>query len=93
MDVELKNLEDQVMVIADASSGISLVTARKAAQRGAPVAPGFWRTPLPALRANLPLEREGELLMSSRRIGAHAGKRVSSSGRRRARCIAGQRAG
>lgn len=35
MAVRLKKLKDQVIVIAGASSGIGLVTARKAAQRGA----------------------------------------------------------
>ncbi len=35
MGVRLKRLEDQVMVITGASSGIGLVTARKAAARGA----------------------------------------------------------
>src|SRR5919201_662076 len=35
MEVKLKKLEDQVVVITGASSGIGLVTARKAAARGA----------------------------------------------------------
>ncbi len=35
MSVELKNLEDQVIVITGASSGIGLTTARMAADRGA----------------------------------------------------------
>jgi NADP-dependent 3-hydroxy acid dehydrogenase YdfG len=35
MSVRLKNLNEQVMVITGASSGIGLVTARLAAQRGA----------------------------------------------------------
>src|SRR5438270_6976575 len=35
MEVKLKKLEDQVVVITGASSGIGLVTARKAAERGA----------------------------------------------------------
>ncbi|MDB6123623.1 MAG: yxnA [Pedosphaera sp.] len=34
MKINLKNLDDQVMVITGASSGIGLVTARMAAQRG-----------------------------------------------------------
>ena len=37
MNVRLKKLEDQVMVITGASSGIGLVTARMAAKRGARV--------------------------------------------------------
>src|SRR5258705_12512613 len=37
MDVKLKKLSDQVIVITGASSGIGLVTARMAAQRGARV--------------------------------------------------------
>jgi NADP-dependent 3-hydroxy acid dehydrogenase YdfG len=35
MSVRLKKLKDQVVVITGASSGIGLVTARMAAQRGA----------------------------------------------------------
>ena len=37
MNVKLKNLSDQVIVITGASSGIGLVTARLAAKRGARV--------------------------------------------------------
>lgn len=37
MKLRLKNLQDQVMVITGASSGIGRVTARKAAERGAKV--------------------------------------------------------
>ena len=35
MAIKLKNLEDQVIVITGATSGIGLVTARVAADRGA----------------------------------------------------------
>ncbi len=35
MSVQLKNLEDQTLVLTGATSGIGLVTARKAAERGA----------------------------------------------------------
>ena len=35
MAVKLKNLAEQIIVITGASSGIGLVTARKAAERGA----------------------------------------------------------
>ena len=37
MQAELKKLEDQVIVITGATSGIGLVTARMAAKRGASV--------------------------------------------------------
>jgi NAD(P)-dependent dehydrogenase (short-subunit alcohol dehydrogenase family) len=38
MNIKLKKLSDQVIVITGASSGIGLVTARLAAKRGARVA-------------------------------------------------------
>ena len=45
MRLKLKNLNEQVMVITGASSGIGLATARMAAQRGAKLVQGRHRPP------------------------------------------------
>ena len=48
MKLALKPLDEQVIVITGASSGIGLVTAKHAARRGARVVPGRTQRERPA---------------------------------------------
>src|SRR5688572_7883464 len=64
MPLHLKKLEDQVVVITGASSGIGLVTARMAAQRGA--------------RLVLAARSEDALRRLTDEIGGNGGRAVSA---------------